>query len=188
MTVAFAERLNVVNELMGTLELVTRAGQQHVMSRILSILRGEILSLGFPLAAADLASLLDAMAELEHEAGRIAPTAAAFNRHARVITSVLGKPDSSLFSMLSAETSVWPTSAPGSIYYGEMDTKPKLTKQGIKDLNHYGPKPVRAEAGAPGQEAGQEARQEAAKEGDDGVKVSPPIVEKKSDSPVSVGA
>ena len=50
MTVAFAERLNVVDELMGTLELVTRAGQQHVMSRILSILRGELLSLGFPLA------------------------------------------------------------------------------------------------------------------------------------------
>ena len=77
MTVAFAERLTVVDELMGTLELVTRAGQQHVMNRILSILRGEILSLGFPLATANLASLLDAMAELEHEAGRIAPTAAA---------------------------------------------------------------------------------------------------------------
>ena len=176
MTVAFAERLTVVDELMGTLELVTRAGQQHVMNRILSILRGEILSLGFPLATADLASLLDAMAELEHEAGRIAPTAAAFNLHARVITGVLGKPDTSLFSMLSAETSVWPTSPSGSIYESTMDTKPRLTKQGIKDLNHYGPKPVRAVAAAP------------SPAGDDEVKASPPVSEKKPEEIVSVGA
>ena len=27
-----------------------------------------------------------------------------------------------------------------------MDTKPRLTKQGITDLNHYGPKPSRAVA------------------------------------------
>jgi hypothetical protein len=25
-----------------------------------------------------------------------------------------------------------------------MDPKPRLTKQGIRDLNHYGPKPVKA--------------------------------------------
>ena len=176
MTVAFTERLTVVDELMGTLELVTRAGQQHVMNRILSILRREILSLGFPLATADLASLLDAMAELEHEAGRIAPTAAAFNLHARVITGVLGRPDTSLFSLVSAETSVWPTSASGSIYEGTMDTKPRLTKQGIKDLNHYGPKPGRIVAEAP------------SPAGDEEVKASPPVSEKKPDATVSAGA
>jgi hypothetical protein len=176
MTVAFAERLTVVGELMGTLELVTRAGQQHVMGRILTILRGEILSLVFPLAEGDLASILEAMAELEHEAGRIAPTAAAFNRHARIITSVLGRPDTSLFSLVSAETSVWPTSASGSIYEGTMDTKPRLTKQGIKDLNHYGPKPGRIVAEAP------------SPAGDEEVKASPPVSEKKPDATVSAGA
>jgi hypothetical protein len=176
MTVALAEKLTVVDELMGRLELVTRAGQQHVMNRILSILRGEILSLGFPLATAELASLLDAMAELEHEAGRIAPTAAAFNLQARVITSVLGRSDTSLFSMLSAETSVWPTSRSGSIYEGKMDTKPKLTKQGIKDLNHYGPKPGRAAAEAP------------TPAGDEEVKASPPVSEKTPEATVSAVA
>ncbi len=88
---ALGERLNVVGELMGTLELVTRAGQQHVMHKILGILRREMLLVASPFAAADLAALLEAMAELEHEAGRIAPTAAAFNRQARIVTDVLGQ-------------------------------------------------------------------------------------------------
>jgi hypothetical protein len=30
--------------------------------------------------------------------------------------------------------------------HGPMDPKPRLTKQGIRDLNHYGPKPVKAPA------------------------------------------
>jgi hypothetical protein len=57
-----------------------------------------------------------------------------------------------------------------------MDAKPRLTKQGIKDLNHYGPKPTRAEAGAP------------SPAGDDEVKAAPPVSEKKPDATVSVGA
>ena len=86
---SLAARLGVVDELLRALELVTQAGQEHVMNKILGILRREILRVAAPFAAADLASLLNAMAELEHEAGRIAPTAAAFNRHARVVTGVL---------------------------------------------------------------------------------------------------
>jgi hypothetical protein len=174
--VASAQRLNVVDELMGALELVTQAGQQHVMNKILSILRREILSMASPVAAVDLASLLDAMAELEHEAGRIAPTADAFNRHARVVTGVLGKPNTSVFSMLSTETSVWPTSASGSIYEATMDTKPRLTKQGLRDLNHYGPKATPDATAAPGLDGG------------NGAKDAPPIAEKKQDAPVSVEA
>ncbi len=56
-----------------------------------------------------------------------------------------------------------------------MDTKPKLTKQGIKDLNHYGPKPTRASADAPSP-AGDE------------VKASPPVSDEKPDTTVSIGA
>jgi hypothetical protein len=89
LALSLAARLRVVDELMGSLELVTRAGQQHVMNKILAILRREMLLIAAPFTAANLASLLDAMAELEHEAGRIAPTASAFNRHARVVTAVL---------------------------------------------------------------------------------------------------
>jgi hypothetical protein len=57
-----------------------------------------------------------------------------------------------------------------------MDTKPKLTKQGIKDLNHYGPKPTRAAAGTPGPA------------GEAEVKISPPVTEEKPEATVSVGA
>jgi hypothetical protein len=56
-----------------------------------------------------------------------------------------------------------------------MDTKPRLTKQGIKDLNHYGPKPIRAEVAAPSA-AGDES------------KAPPTDGEKKPDTTVSVGA
>jgi hypothetical protein len=57
-----------------------------------------------------------------------------------------------------------------------MDTKPRLTKQGIKDLNHYGPKPVRAVAEAPGPAGNEEA------------KASPPVIEEKPEATVSVSA
>ena len=62
-----------------------------------------------------------------------------------------------------------------------MDTKPRLTKQGIADLNHYGPKPTRAVA------------EVAAPAADEGVteevkNASPPVSEKKPDETVSVDA
>jgi hypothetical protein len=57
-----------------------------------------------------------------------------------------------------------------------MDAKPRLTKQGIKDLNHYGPKPTRAVAEAASPADGEE------------LKDSPPIAEKKPDAPVSIEA
>jgi hypothetical protein len=65
-----------------------------------------------------------------------------------------------------------------------MDTKPRLTKQGIKDLNHYGPKPTRAVAGAP-LPAGDEASHEA---GHEASHASLPTVDQKPDAPVSVEA
>ncbi len=66
---------------MRTLDLVTRAGQGDVMNKMLRILRRESLRLESPIAAADLASLSNAMTELEHEAGRSPPTTGVFNRH-----------------------------------------------------------------------------------------------------------
>jgi hypothetical protein len=56
-----------------------------------------------------------------------------------------------------------------------MDSKQRLTKQGIKDLNHYGPKPERATAEAPSPAAAEE------------VKASPQGSEENPDATVSVG-
>ena len=61
-----------------------------------------------------------------------------------------------------------------------MDTKPRLTKQGITDLNHYGPKPSRAVAEVASPSGDQGVTEEAQK-------ASPPVSEKKPDETVSVG-
>jgi hypothetical protein len=95
-----AERLGVVSELTEALNLATRPGQEHLMHKVLSILRREILDLRAPLFGSELARLLDAMSELEHEAGRIAPLASDFNRHAQVIIDAL---------LRASDTSAFPT-------------------------------------------------------------------------------
>jgi hypothetical protein len=87
--VSFEERLSVLGELMRALDLVTLAGQEHVMKKILIILRREVLRVESPIAAADLASLADAMTELEHEAGRFVPAPGVFNRHVEVAIGAL---------------------------------------------------------------------------------------------------
>jgi len=59
-------------------------GQGHAMNKILVLLRREALRLTPPVAAEDLASLSNAMTELEHEVGRSAPRPGVFNRHVEV--------------------------------------------------------------------------------------------------------
>lgn len=76
---------------MRTLDLVTLSGQQHIMNKMLLILRGEVLRLESPVSASDLATLSKVMVELEHEAGRFVPTPSVFNRHVEVAIGALGK-------------------------------------------------------------------------------------------------
>ena len=52
-----------------------------------------------------------------------------------------------------------------------MNAKPRMTKQGIRDLNYYGPKPVKAPAASPPAATAVETT------------VDQPIVSKKSDTP-----
>lgn len=85
----FVERMGVVTELMVALDLATRSGQEHLMNKVLTILRRELLDARGPLAEPDLASLSGAMSELEHEAGRVSPLPNAFNRHAQVVMDAL---------------------------------------------------------------------------------------------------
>jgi len=86
---SFADRLGIVTELTVAFNLATRSGQSHLMSKVLGILRREMLEVKGPLAGADLACLLNAMSELEHEVGRISPLPNAFNRHAQVVIDAL---------------------------------------------------------------------------------------------------
>jgi|SRR5579863_5719421 len=82
-------RFDILRELMRTLPLVTLSGQEHVMNKMLLILRREVLRLESPVAAADLAVLSNAMTELEHEAGRFAPAPSLFNRHVEIAIGAL---------------------------------------------------------------------------------------------------
>ncbi len=88
-TTRLDERFAILRELMRTLELGTLLGQQHVMNKMLLILRRELLGLEAPIAAADLASLSNAMTDLEHEAGHLAPTPSIFNRHVEAAIGAL---------------------------------------------------------------------------------------------------
>ena len=89
--IPLGERLGILKELMDAMDLVTLAGRAHVMDKMLIILRREVLCLEPPIAVADLASLSNAMTELEHEVGRLAPTPGVFNRNVEIAIGALGR-------------------------------------------------------------------------------------------------
>jgi hypothetical protein len=84
------ERLAAVEDLLRSLAQVTRSGQRHVMNRVLMILRREMSS-GPPLDKPDLEPVASAIAELDHEAARIAPVPGTFNRHVGIVTAALAR-------------------------------------------------------------------------------------------------
>jgi hypothetical protein len=88
---SFEERLGILKELMGAVDLVTLAGRAQLMNKMLIILRREALCLESPVAVADLASLSNAMMELEHEVGRVAPVPSVFKRHVEIAIGALGR-------------------------------------------------------------------------------------------------
>ena len=78
------KRLRVVADLVRGMDLVTLMGREHAMNQVLVLLRREALGLEPPVAAEDLASLSNAMTELEHEVGRTVPSPSNFNQHAEI--------------------------------------------------------------------------------------------------------
>ena len=82
-------RLGVVRELMDSLDVVTRSGQDHVMHKLVRILRGEMLREGLSFSNLQLGAAMNALSELEHEAGRVTPMADVFNDNARVLVGLL---------------------------------------------------------------------------------------------------
>jgi hypothetical protein len=85
----FEERSSTLRRLMLALDVMPVSGQEAVRDKMLLILRSESLRLESPIAAADPASLSNAMTELEHEAGRFAHTPGLFNRHVEIAIRAL---------------------------------------------------------------------------------------------------
>jgi len=84
-------RFGTLNGLMHALALAGLAGQDHLMNKMLVLLRREVLRLVSPIGAPDLSRLADAMTDLEHEAGRFAARPSIFNGHVSTAIDVLAR-------------------------------------------------------------------------------------------------
>jgi hypothetical protein len=84
-----SELLTIARELLDAIGDATRPGQLHVMHRVLSILQREMLSPSLRLSEGQVAAVMAAVAELEHEAGRNAPDTEAFIGGAQEIVDLL---------------------------------------------------------------------------------------------------
>ena len=111
-TMPFEERLSILKELMRILDLATLAGREHLMKRMLVLLRSEVLGLESPVAEADVASLSSAMRELEHEACRFAPVPGLFNRHVEVAICALRRSAIGAGAMVYGTELVLPADSP----------------------------------------------------------------------------
>jgi hypothetical protein len=87
--VPFSELLDIARELLGTLQDATRAGQTHVMQRVLRLLHREILCPNLRLTERQLGTVMTAVTDLEHEAVRMAPDATIFNGRAQIVVDIL---------------------------------------------------------------------------------------------------
>ena len=81
--------LQVTCELLAALDQVTRSGQSPLMQKVLEILRREALRPDLQLGQPEVAAVMGAIQDLEHEAARRAPDPAAFNRRAQVVVAAL---------------------------------------------------------------------------------------------------
>jgi hypothetical protein len=88
-SVSFLDRLEAIRQLTSSLGVVTRSGQDHVMDKVLILLRREILGAGLGPTDPRHVAAMHGLKELEHEAGRISPGQVSFSEHARVVLEVL---------------------------------------------------------------------------------------------------
>jgi hypothetical protein len=84
-----SERVGIARELLVSLIDATRSGQRPVMCRVLDILQGDILRPTVRLTQPEVAAVMAAVTELQHEAARAAPDIALFCARARVVIDIL---------------------------------------------------------------------------------------------------
>ncbi len=87
--VSFSEVLEITQELLGSLEDATRPGQLHVMHQVLSILKRQMLSPSLRLSEGQVAAVMAAVTELEHETARNSPNTEVFIGRVQVVVDLL---------------------------------------------------------------------------------------------------
>jgi len=83
------DRLAVVQELLGALAEVTGDGRAHLMGRVITALRGEILSPGLRLTPLQIATLIVLLGELDHQLAWATPDTATFRGRASRVVELL---------------------------------------------------------------------------------------------------
>ena len=92
--ISLVDRLGVIGELTSMLEMVTRPGQDHVMQRVLSILRPEVVHAAIPPTDPRTGLLTRALHDLEQESVRTSPNLRVFGDRARLVVVVLSQTES----------------------------------------------------------------------------------------------
>jgi hypothetical protein len=87
--VPLSVRIGIARELLVVLTEATRSGQRHLMCRVLDILQVDILRPSVRLTHPQVAAVMAAVAELQHEAARAAPDIALFCARARIVIDIL---------------------------------------------------------------------------------------------------
>jgi hypothetical protein len=87
--IASGRRLEAVREILKALETATFAGQQHLMMKVLGLLRREAPAGDHWMDDATWNKIAAGLEALAHEASRLAPDAHAFTRHATIVADAL---------------------------------------------------------------------------------------------------
>jgi hypothetical protein len=86
-------RVDVVREILRTMENATAAGQQYLMTKVLVLLRGEAPAVDRWVDDYQWAKIASGLDALAREASRVAPDAAAFSRQATLVADALSLSD-----------------------------------------------------------------------------------------------
>jgi hypothetical protein len=87
--IASGRRLEAVREILRALETATAAGQQHLMMKVLGLLRREAPAGDHWLDEQTWNKIAAGLEVLAHEANRLAPDADTFRRHATIVADAL---------------------------------------------------------------------------------------------------
>jgi hypothetical protein len=87
--VTTGRRLEAVREILRALETATAAGQQHLMMKVLGLLRREAPAGDHWMDENQWNKIAAGLEALAHEAARMAPDADAFKRHATLVADAL---------------------------------------------------------------------------------------------------
>jgi hypothetical protein len=85
-------RLDAVREILRGLETATRAGQQHLMMKVLGLLRSEAPARDNWVGEQQWTKIAAALERLAAEASRLAPDSGAFARQATAVADALARP------------------------------------------------------------------------------------------------